>query len=129
VERAVCGAARSHRRGGKPATLRITGRNVHPALLRYRIVAWIVSVLLIILFCVGIPLQAAGGHGGVDAVVGIAHGVLFYPLYWIFTIDLALRTRMPVVRLVLTLAAGTVPFVSFVAERETRKWVQAQQSG
>jgi len=97
---------------------------VHGALLRYRIVAWIVGVLLIILFCVGIPLQAAG-HKGVDAVVGVAHGVFFYPLYLILTLDLARRVKMPPVRLVLTLIAGTVPFVSFVAEHETTKWVRS----
>jgi integral membrane protein len=93
------------------------------ALLRYRIVAWIVSVLLILLFCVGIPLEFAGGHKQVDAVVGVMHGVFFYPLYLILTLDLARRVKMPPVRLILTLLAGTVPFVSFVAERETTKWV------
>lgn len=95
------------------------------ALLRYRVIAWIVSILLIVLFCVGIPLEFAAGHKGVDAVVGVAHGVIFYPLYLILTLDLARRVKMPPLRLVLTLIAGTVPFVSFVAERETTKWVQA----
>ena len=61
------------------------------ALLRYRIIAWTVSVLLIVLFCVGIPLQYAAGHHGVDAVVGLVHGVFFYPLYLILTLDLARR--------------------------------------
>jgi len=98
---------------------------VRGALTRYRIVAWIVGVLLIVLFCVGIPLQFAAGHGGVDEVVGIAHGVVFYPLYLIVTVLLAWRVRMPPVRLLLTLIAGTVPFLSFVAERETRRWVRA----
>jgi integral membrane protein len=55
--------------------------------------------------------------------VGVAHGVVFYPLYWIFTLDLARRVRMPIVRLLLTLLAGTLPFLSFVAERETTRWV------
>ena len=57
-------------------------RGVEPALLRYRIVALIVSVLLVVLFCIGLPLQYAGGHGQVEAggppgVAGIpvgAHG-------------------------------------------------------
>jgi integral membrane protein len=89
-------------------------------------VAWIVSILLIALFCVGIPLEFAAGHKGVDAIVGVAHGVFFYPLYLILTLDLARRVKMPPVRLVLTLLAGTVPFVSFVAERETTKWVRSR---
>lgn len=95
------------------------------ALLRYRIVAWIVGVLLIVLFCIGIPLEFAAGHKGVDAVVGVAHGVFFYPLYLILTLDLARRVKMPPLRLVFTLVAGTVPFLSFVAERTTTTWVQA----
>jgi integral membrane protein len=98
-------------------------RRVRGALTRYRVIAWIVGVLLIVLFCVGIPLQFAAGHGGVDEVVGIAHGVVFYPLYLIVTVLLAWRVRMPPIRLLLTLIAGTVPFLSFVAERETRRWV------
>jgi integral membrane protein len=96
------------------------------ALLRYRITAWIVSVLLIVLFCVGIPLQYAAGHRGVDAVVGVIHGVFFYPLYLILTLDLARRVRMSPVRTALTMLAGTVPFMSFVAERATTRWVRAR---
>ena len=96
---------------------------VRRALWRYRVIAWIVGVLLIVLFCVGIPLQFAAGHRGVDRIVGIAHGMVFYPLYLIATVDLGWRSRMRPLRLLLTLLAGTVPFVSFVAERETRRWV------
>jgi integral membrane protein len=96
---------------------------VRRALARYRVIAWIVGVLLIVLFCVGIPLQFAAGHRGVDRVVGIAHGMVFYPLYLIATLDLGWRARMRPIRLLLTLVAGTVPFLSFVAERETRRWV------
>lgn len=92
------------------------------ALLRYRVIAWIVGVLLIVLFCIGIPLQYAAGHNQVDAIVGVAHGVVFYPLYLLLTFDLARRVRMPPLRLLLTLLAGTVPFVSFVAERATTRW-------
>jgi integral membrane protein len=94
------------------------------ALLRYRVVAWIVSVLLIVLFCIGIPLQYGAGIRAVDAFVGVIHGVFFYPLYLILTLDLARRVKMPPVRLALTMVAGTIPFVSFLAERETTRWVQ-----
>lgn len=101
---------------------------VRGALLRYRIVAWIVGVLLIVLFCIGIPLQYAAGHKGVDAVVGVVHGVLFYPLYLLLTLDLARRVRMSPVRTVLTMVAGTVPFVSFAAEHSTTRWVTTKLS-
>jgi integral membrane protein len=102
---------------------------VQGALLRYRIIAWTVSVLLVVLFFVGIPLEFAAGHKGVDAVVGIAHGMVFYPLYLILTVDLARRVKMPPIRLLLTLVAGTVPIVSFVAERQTTSWVETRQEG
>lgn len=96
------------------------------ALIRYRITAWIVSVLLIVLFCIGIPLQYAGGHRGVDAIVGVIHGVFFYPLYLILTLDLARRVKMSPVRTALTMVAGTVPFVSIMAERATTRWVSTR---
>jgi integral membrane protein len=98
-------------------------RPVAGALTRYRVIAYIVGVLLVVLFCIGIPLQFAAGHRGVDRVVGIGHGMVFYPLYLLATVDLAWRTKMPPIRLLLTLLAGTIPFVSFWAERETTRWV------
>jgi integral membrane protein len=97
---------------------------VSGALLRYRVVAWVVSVLLVVLFCVGIPLEFLAGVKSVDSYVGIAHGMFVYPLYLILTLDLARRVKMPAIRLALTMIAGTVPFLSFVAERETTRWVE-----
>lgn len=108
------------------AVVPVSDRRVRRALVRYRVIAWVVGVLLIVLFCVGIPLQFAAGHRGVDRVVGLGHGVVFYPLYLLATVDLAWRVRMPPIRLLLTLIAGTVPFLSFVAERETTRWVSAR---
>jgi integral membrane protein len=101
-------------------------RRATGALARYRAVAWIVSILLIVLVAIGVPLKYAGHHPGVAKWVGIAHGMFFYPLFLILAIDLGWRVRMPPLRLLLTLVAGTVPFVSFVAEHETTKWVRAR---
>jgi integral membrane protein len=103
-------------------------KSVESALLRYRIVALIVSVLLVVLFGVGLPLQLIGHHGGVDAVVGVAHGVFFYPLYILLTLDLTRRVRMTPIQLVLTVAAGTVPLASFYAERRTTEYVRERQA-
>src|SRR3954454_11063033 len=94
------------------------------ALMRYRVVAWIVGVLLIVLVCIGIPLNHLADHPAVSQYVGIAHGMFFYPLYLILTFDLGRRVKMPMPRLLLTMAAGTIPFVSFYAEHETTKWVR-----
>jgi len=103
-------------------------RGVEPALLRYRIIALVVSVLLVVLFFVGLPLQYAAGNGGVDEVVGIAHGVFFYPLYIILTFDLGRRVRMHPVQILLTAAAGTIPLASFYAERRTTKYMRDREA-
>jgi integral membrane protein len=110
-----------------PSTL-LDFKSVEGALLRYRVVALIVSVLLVILFFVGVPLQYAGNSGGVDEVVGVAHGVFFYPLYLILTFDLTRRMRMPPIQFLLTLAAGTVPIASFYAERRTTQFIRERQA-
>jgi len=103
-------------------------RSVDGALLRYRVVALIVSVLLVVLFGIGLPLQYAGGHGGVDAVVGVTHGVIFYPLYILLTFDLTRRVRMTPIQLILTVIAGTVPIASFYAERRTTAFIRHRQA-
>ena len=95
---------------------------------RYRTIAWIVSILLIVLVVIGVPLKYAGHHPGVAKWVGIAHGMFFYPLFLILAIDLAWRVRMPPLRILLTLVAGTIPFVSFYAERETTAWVTQKRA-
>ena len=47
------------------------------ALTRYRIIAWIVGVVLIVLVVVGMPLKYLGDNDTVVAAVGPAHGFLF----------------------------------------------------
>jgi integral membrane protein len=102
-------------------------KSVEAALLRYRIVALIVSVLLVVLFGIGLPLHFAGNHNAVDAIVGTAHGVFFYPLYVLLTLDLTRRVRMTPVQLVLTVAAGTIPVASFYAERRTTQFIRERE--
>ncbi len=89
----------------------VTGGSV----LRYRTLAYITGVALVVLVFVGIPLKI-GGHDQVVAIVGVIHGYLF-PVYVLFTLDLSRRARWSVGRTVLIALAGTVPFASFFAER------------
>ena len=95
---------------------------MHGALQRYRVMAWIVGTALAILVFVGIPLQIAG-HPGVVKVTGAIHGFLFI-VYLLLILDLARRTRLPFRHIVLTMAAGLVPIMTFVAERWTTGWVR-----
>ena len=88
----------------------------HGVLLRYRVMAYVTAVLLIVLVFVGLPLQAAG-HSGVAHVVGTAHGFLFI-VYLLVAFELTRKMRIPIVRTFMVLLAGTVPFGAIVAERK-----------
>jgi integral membrane protein len=99
---------------------------VQGALTRYRIIAWIVGVGLLALVVIGMPLKYIGGNDTVVAIVGPAHGFLFM-VYLVLTFDLARRANWPFTRMALVMLAGTIPFLSFWAERKvTHDWVPAQ---
>ena len=96
-------------------------RGVPAALTRYRVMAYIVGVMLLLLVLVAVPIKYIGHHEGPVAVIGTAHGFL-YCVYLLAAFDLALRARWSAKGTVLVLLAGTIPFLSFVAERiVTRK--------
>lgn len=96
------------------------------ALLRYRITAWVVGVGLLVLVFVAVPLKHFAHRPAAVAVVGPFHGLLFM-VYLVFTLDLAVRNRWAPWRTLLVMIAGTVPFLSFVAERKVTSWVTASQ--
>jgi integral membrane protein len=96
---------------------------VQGALTRYRIIAWIVGVVLIALVVVGMPLKYLGDNDAVVAGIGPAHGFLFI-VYVLATFDLGRRVHWPLSRMLLVMLAGTIPFLSFWAERKvTRNWI------
>ena len=101
------------------------------ALTRYRLLAWATGVFLLLLTLHvvlqivqwqrdGGPYSAAEGLGawvpGADAWVPITHGYL-YLVYVVVAVDLWFRTRLSLLPMVGVVLAGTVPFMSFVAER------------
>ena len=90
------------------------------AWIRYRIMAWIVGTLLVVLVCVGLPLKYIGGDDTVVLWTAIPHGYL-YMLLLITAVDLGLRAKWSWKWLILIALAGTVPFLSFVAERSATK--------
>ena len=93
------------------------------ALIRYRIMAYTVGVLLVVLVCVGVPLKYIGHNDTVVIWTGIPHGWL-YMLLLITAFDLGRRARWTWRRLLLIALAGTIPFLSFVAERSATKDVR-----
>jgi integral membrane protein len=99
---------------------------VGAALTRYRVIAWIVGVALAVLVLIGMPLKYAFDNPGVVAVVGTAHGWL-YMVYLAATFDLSRRADWPLKRMLAVMLAGTVPFVSFYAERRVTRWLAPAQ--
>ena len=100
---------------------------MHGALIRYRIIAWIVGVVLIVLVVIGMPLKYLGDNDAVVAGVGPAHGFLFI-VYIAATFDLGRRARWPLRRMLLVMLAGTIPFLSFYAERKVTSWITHGES-
>lgn len=91
-------------------------KGLGPAITRYRVMAYTVGVMLLVLVLVGVPLQYGAGLGQVDAVVGPVHGFL-YIVYLLTAFDLARRARFSAAQLVAMLAAGLLPFLAFIIER------------
>lgn len=92
-------------------------------LLRYRVLAYATGVALLGL-TVAFILKYAAAEPGMMSWIGVTHGVL-YMLYLVVAIDLALKARWSIKGTVLVLIAGTIPFLSFVAERKVTRRVVA----
>ena len=90
------------------------------AVLRYRVMAYVTGVVLIVLCFVGIPLQIAG-HPTVANDVGVVHGIL-YIIYLVCAWILARMLRLGIKPTVIMLLAGTIPIMTFIVER----WVTRQ---
>jgi integral membrane protein len=83
---------------------------------RYRVMAYVTGVVLLVGTFVAIPLTYGFDRPAFGKVVWTAHG-WFYLLYLMAAVQLAISRRWPLPRTGLVLMAGTVPFLSFVMER------------
>jgi integral membrane protein len=92
---------------------------------RYRVMAYIVGTLLVILVFVGVPLKHFAGRPAVAAVVGVAHGVL-YIVYLATVLQLAIARRWRPDKILLVFAAGLVPFLTFYMERRVSREERAR---
>jgi integral membrane protein len=86
------------------------------AVLRYRVMAYITGVLIIVVVFAGIPLQVWGHNSVIANQVATVHGLL-YIVYIVFAWMLANKLHMKPKPTVLLLLAGTVPVMTFVVER------------
>lgn len=96
------------------------------ALKRYRVMAYVVGVALVLLVVVGMPLKYLADQPQVVATVGPLHGFLFM-VYLVTAFDLGRRSGWSLIRMALVMLAGTIPFVSFYAERQVSRWVRETQ--
>jgi integral membrane protein len=86
------------------------------ALLRFRVMSYVVGVVLIVLVLVAVPLRYLGGQPHLSETISPVHGFL-YIVYLGVTVDLGRRRAWSLLRTVGVMLAGTVPFLSFVVER------------
>jgi integral membrane protein len=95
------------------------------AVRRYRVMAYVTGVVLMILCFVGVPLQIFAHNLVVVNYVGTTHGIL----YMIYLVVAFLMTRQIGLKLaspstLLVLLAGTIPVLTFVVERwVTRRYI------
>ena len=103
------------------------------ALTRYRVMATIVGVLLIVLILVGVPLKylAADGSGAqelgewITTYLGVAHGWL-YMIFLVTAFLLSRRERWELSYTLVTLVCGTIPILSFWAEHRATARVRRE---
>ena len=113
------------------------------ALQRYRALANVVGVLLVVLCLIGLPLNEAhlvnpawfpeGSDAqqvgdAISKYLGVAHGWL-YMLFLLLAFVLSRRARWEPGFTVVTLVCGTVPLLSFWAEHRATQRVRAQLDG
>lgn len=92
---------------------------MHAAAVRYRVMAYITGVLIIVVCFAGIPLQVAAHNTFIVNDIGTLHGFL-YIIYVVVAYILAQKLKMRLGPTILLLLAGTIPVMTFFVER----WMQ-----
>ncbi|MFD7940231.1 DUF3817 domain-containing protein [Streptomyces sp. NPDC059755] len=96
-------------------------------LTRYRVLAYVTGVLLVLL-CLGMIAKYGldvDGAADFTRVVAIAHGWL-YVLYLVFAFDLGSKAKWPVGKQLWVLLAGTVPTAAFFVERRISRELEGR---
>ncbi|MEI6404873.1 MAG: DUF3817 domain-containing protein [Actinomycetes bacterium] len=85
----------------------------------YRTMAFVVGTTFAVLFFIALPYEYILDHGKttLTIVAWTAHGWLF-PIYLIATFLLSQKLRWSLPKTLLIMVAGTIPLMSFVAERK-----------
>lgn len=99
----------------RPGDLEDPLKGLSGAIVRYRVMAYVVGVGLLILVVVGVPLQYGATIPQVDTIVGPIHGLL-YIIYLLTAVDLARRARFTLPQMLAMIAAGFLPLLAFIIE-------------
>jgi integral membrane protein len=110
---------------GRPTWDKLVRWDEVGALVRYRVMAFVVGVGLLLLVGIGMPLQFLAHQKVVVQVVGTLHGYL-YLLYLVTAADLARRAHWRIGRILAVVAAGFVPFLAFVVEHRVYRQMRAE---
>lgn len=86
------------------------------ALTRFRAVAYVVGVILVLFILVAMPLKYLGDSDTFATVIAPVHGFM-YMVYLVVTFNLGMKAKWPLGRIALVMLAGTIPLFSFWAER------------
>jgi integral membrane protein len=109
-----------------PAPVPRPVRDLRPALLRYRVMAWVTGSFLLLL---SVEIVLKYGFNGGEPVLGtwiaITHGWIFVA-YLLTVVDLWLSMRWGFGHLTRLVLSGVVPLLSFWTERATTREVQAR---
>lgn len=100
-------------------------KSLRQALLVYRFFAYTTGILLVLLVCVGVPMKYFGHNDAMVTYTGLPHGWLYMGLL-ISAWFVGHKAGWSWGRLAAIALAGTVPFLSFVAEASARKDVRAK---
>jgi integral membrane protein len=103
-------------------------RGLHGAVVRYRVMAFIVGTALLVLTAIVICQFGLGLKSQMktpEKIVAPLHGYL-YLLYLVVAADLARRARWHLGRIVLVVCSGFVPFLAFIVEHRVYQQMLAE---
>ena len=110
-----------------PSTVTPPKDPLRGALIRYRVMTYIVGSALIVLVCIGVPLQVWAHFDLVAKVEGTIHGYLY--LVYLFTAaDLARRAHWRLGRILAVVLSGFVPFLAFIVEHRVVVQMRAERA-
>lgn len=105
-------------------------RAMAAAVLRYRVMAFVVGTALLVLTAIVILKYGFNQRSAMktpEMIVAPLHGYL-YIVYLVVAADLARRAKWRLGRIVLVVCSGFVPFLAFVVEHHVYRQMQAEQA-